>query len=89
MSIKYDKIQISSISELQRANPCRNKSANRGLELQVPSKKTFDYILKRAQDGNEMAVVQLDEWQKFCKASSPRDTKVIGLINSAIKDILK
>ncbi|MGE5630025.1 MAG: hypothetical protein ACM3TR_02885 [Caulobacteraceae bacterium] len=87
MVIKFDRVQISSVNNMQSVRLNKNKDMSNDKKVAVPAKETFEYILESAKKGNEMAAVQLDEWQRCCKPQNAKEKQVISLINKATKEI--
>lgn len=89
MDIKFNRLLISSINNSHSIKSNKNTDLGNSKKNAVPSKETFDYIFQNAKKGNEMAAVQLDEWQKSCIPQNSKEKQIIRMINSAINEILK
>lgn len=89
MNIQFNKRLISSINNIHPAKTNKNADMSNNNKMAVPSKKTFNYILKNAKNGNEMAAVQLDEWQKSCVPQNDKEKQIVKMINNAVDEILK
>lgn len=83
MNIKYCKTQFCDINKTPENFDCKSK------KLTMPTIETFNYILEKAKTGNEMAAVQIDEWQKFCKPKNNQEKSVFRLINCAAKELFE
>ena len=88
MVMQYDRAQIASINHIRSHRTKDNKDISNN-RVTVPEKETFKHVFKKAKDGNEMAAVLLDEWQKNCIPHNDKEEQVISLINKAVQDIFK
>lgn len=89
MDIKFDRAQISSINNIQLARVSKNKNLSYDHRVAVPTRETFEYILANAKKGNEMAAVQLDEWQRACEPKNEKEKQIVNLVKCAVDEILK
>lgn len=84
MEIRFNRLEIAAvINSLNIGNPRKTR------RISTPNEKTFDYLLDKAKAGNEMAAVQIDEWQRFCKFRNSRDKHVLELINNAVEELFE
>lgn len=55
--------------------------------MAVPSKEVFCYIRDKARNGNEMALVQLLEWLKFCTPHNDMEKDIYRSIHCVSREI--
>lgn len=84
MEIKFKRQEILSIN-----NSLKTVGTDRNCCLHVPSEESFSYVLNKAMDGNEMAAVQLVEWNSLCKPSNNIEQRVLAQIRKATDEILE
>lgn len=60
-----------------------------GINPPVPDISTFRHIFENAKKGNEMALVILDEWNRFCKPVSDGEKLVAEMIKNAADKLIK
>jgi hypothetical protein len=87
--IKFDRSLITNINNVETYNIYKRKSIVNSKKVSVPKKDIFMHIFENAKKGNEMAVVILDEWQKFCKPKDETEKKVMHMIDKAAGEIFK
>ena len=88
MLAKFDRMQISFVN----VAPAFSKSGadvSNSLKVAVPEKETFEQIFEKAKNGNEMAAVLLDDWQRNCEPKDDEDMQVVHMINVAAKRIFR
>lgn len=89
MVTKFDRMQISSVNDIQVHQLSKRKDAAGRKALAVPEKEIFYHIFENAKKGNEMAAVLLDEWQKNCQPKDNNEKQIFQLINAAAGRIFK
>ncbi len=89
MKVKFDRVQISSVNDVQPDRTNRRKGAANSRTIAVPERETFRHVFENAKKGNEMAAVLLDEWQKNCEPKDNNEKQIIQMINMAAVSIFK
>jgi hypothetical protein len=87
MTIVYNKLEISLINNIQKNILIKNKYFFQNRKITVPTEESFAYVLEKAKTGNEMAAVQIDEWQRFCTPRDDNEETILKKIKEATKDI--
>jgi hypothetical protein len=82
MEIRFNRSEISAV-----INSLNKENTKNSRKTVTPNENTFAYLLSKARAGNEMAAVQIDEWQRFCKSDDSRDKHVLELINKAAEEL--
>ncbi len=84
MEIKFKKQDITSINE-----SLKTRVTGQDAKINVPTEESFTYVLNKAMSGNEMAAVQIAEWNCFCKPGNSREQMVLARIRKATDDIFE
>lgn len=59
------------------------------MNVPVPDITTFKHIFNNAKKGNEMALVILDEWNRYCKPESNEEKLVAEMIKNAADKLFR
>lgn len=89
MITKFDRVQISYVNTAYTERAANGAIAQSSKKVDVPEKETFEQIFEKAKNGNEMAAVLLDDWQRNCKPKDAKDMQVVSMINMAAMRIFK
>ncbi len=89
MFTKFDRMQISYVNMTQTERAGTGAGVQQGRKVDVPEKETFEQIFEKAKNGNEMAAVLLDDWQRNCKPKDAKDMQVVSMINMAAMRIFR
>lgn len=89
MITKFDRMQISYINMAYAERTGAGAGVQNSRKVDVPEKETFEQIFQKAKDGNEMAAVLLDDWQKNCEPKNAKDMQVVNMINMAAMRIFR
>lgn len=89
MFTKFDRMQISYVNVAQPEKNGGGTDAQDIRKVAVPEKETFEQIFEKAKNGNEMAAVLLDDWQRNCEPKDDKDMQVVHMINMAARRIFR
>ena len=82
MSVKYNWLKDLTLESAEN-------SFKKGGVIPVPDEETFEQILDRARNGNEMAALHIFEWQEYCAPENDRDTEIVKLIKNAANQLFE
>jgi len=89
MLTKYDRMQISYVNTGYTERTSADVGVQNGRKVAVPEKETFKQVFEKAKNGNEMAAVLLDDWQRNCEPKDAKDMQVVKMINMAALRIFR
>lgn len=88
MAIRFNKSEIAFVNNLKKDTVLRKGGQNKG-KVDIPTEESFSYILDKAKSGNEMAAVQIDEWNRFCKPRNTKEESVLNKVRKAAEEIFE